>query len=76
MTVPVPKALWNQFFRAQFESTFGGATGTADWNIGGNGGGAIGFRDLAVLPNSVRINPVETAIFLENAAGLREMNQQ
>jgi hypothetical protein len=76
MTVPVPKALWEQFFKAQFEATFGGAVGTADWNIGGNGGGANGFRDLAVLPNSVRINPVETQIFLENAAGLRELNQQ
>lgn len=76
MAVPTPKALWNQFFKAQFESTFGGAVGTADWNIGGNGGGAIGFRDLAVVPNSVRINPVETQIFLENAAGLRELNQQ
>lgn len=76
MAAPTPKALWNQFFKAQFESTFGGAVGTADWNIGGNGGGAIGFRDLAVVPNSVRINPVETQIFLENAAGLRELNQQ
>jgi len=76
MTVPVPKNLWEQFFKAQFESTFGGAVGTADWNIGGNGGGAIGFRDLAVLPNSVRINPTEAQIFLENAAGLRELNQQ
>ncbi len=76
MAAPTPKALWNQFFKAQFESTFGGAVGTADWNIGGNGGGAIGFRDLAVMPNSVRINPVETQIFLENAAGLRELNQQ
>lgn len=76
MTVPVPKPLWGQFFRAQFESTFGGTVGTADWNIGGNGGGAIGYRDLAVLPGSVRINPIETQIFLENAAGLRELNQQ
>lgn len=76
MTVPTPKALWNQFFKAQFEATYGGAVGTADWNIGGNGGGVNGFRDLAVLPNSVRINPIETQIFLENAAGLRELNQQ
>ncbi len=76
MTVPVPKALWKQFFRAQFEATFAGVVGTAEWNIGGNGGGVNGFRDLAVVPNSVRINPTETAIFLENAAGLRELNQQ
>lgn len=76
MTAPVPKSLWEQFFKAQFESTFAGTVGTADWNIGGNGGGAIGFRDLAVVPGSVRINPTETQAFLENAAGLRELNQQ
>lgn len=76
MTAPVPKSLWEQFFKAQFESTFAGAVGTADWNIGGNGGGAIGFRDLAVVPGSVRINPTEAQAFLENAAGLRELNQQ
>lgn len=76
MTVPVPKSLWGQFFRAQFEATFAGTVGTADWNIGGNGGGANGFRDLAVMPNSVRITPTETQVFLENAAGKRALNQQ
>ena len=76
MAAPVPKALWEQFFKAQFEATFGGTVGTADWNIGGNGGGANGFRDLAVIPNSVRINPTETQTFLENAAGKRALNQQ
>jgi hypothetical protein len=76
MTAPVPKHLWNQFFRAQFEATFGGTVGTAGWNIGGNGGGATGFRDLAVLPNSVRITPTEMQNFLENAAGKRALNQQ
>ena len=76
MTVPVPKQLWGQFFRAQFESSFGAGGGTADWNIGGNGGGATGWRDLAVIPGSVRINPTETQVFLENAAGKRAMNQQ
>lgn len=76
MTAPVPKALWKQFFIAQFEATYAGVVGTADWNIGGNGGGANGFRDLAVVPNSVRINPIETQVFLENAAGKRALNQQ
>lgn len=76
MTAPVPKALWKQFFKAQFEATYAGTVGTADWNIGGNGGGANGFRDLAVIPNSVRINPIETQVFLENASGKRALNQQ
>lgn len=76
MAVPVPKSFWEQFFRAQFEASYGSNSGTADWNIGGNGGGAVGWRDLAVMPGSVRITPVETQIFLQNAAGLRELNQQ
>jgi hypothetical protein len=76
MAAPVPKAQWQQFFRAQFEATYAGTVGTDDWNIGGNGGGVNGFRDLAVIPGTVRINPTETQIFLENAAGKRALNQQ
>ncbi len=76
MAAPVPKNLWQQFFRAQFETAWGAGGGTVDWNIGGNGGGATGWRDFAVVPGSVNINPVETQIFLENAAGKRAMNQQ
>ena len=76
MTAPVPKQLWQQSHRAQFESAFGAGGGTADWNIGGNGGGAIGWRDLAVIPGSVNIQPIETPIFMASAAGKRAMNQQ
>jgi len=76
MTAPVPKQLWQQFYRAQFESSFGAGGGTANWNIGGNGGGATGWRDLAVIPGSVNITPTETQIFMTNAAGKRAMNQQ
>lgn len=76
MTAPIPKQLWEQFYRAQFESAFGAGGGTADWNIGGNGGGATGWRDLAVIPGSVAITPTEAQIFMLNAAGKRAMNQQ
>lgn len=76
MTAPVPKQLWQQFYRAQFETAFGAGGGTADWNIGGNGGGAIGWRDLGVIPGSVAITPTETQIFMANAAGKRALNQQ
>lgn len=76
MAAPAPKWLWEQFFRAQFESSFGAGGGTADWNIGGNGGGATGWRDLPVVPDSVRMTPTEAQIFLALAAGKRAMNQQ
>ena len=76
MTAPVPKQLWQQFYRAQFESAFGAGGGTVDWNIGGNGGGATGWRDLAVIPGSVGITPTEAQIFMANAAGKRPLNQQ
>lgn len=76
MTAPVPKQLWQQFYRAQFESAFGAGGGTADWNIGGNGGGATGWRDLAVIPGTVGITPTEAQIFMPNAAGKRALNQQ
>ena len=76
MAAPDPKQLWEQFFRAQFETAFGAGGGTADWNIGGNGGGVTGWRDLPVIPGSVNINPVETQVFTENAAGKRAINQQ
>jgi len=76
MTAPTPKQLWQQFYRAQFESAFGAGGGTVDWNIGGNGGGATGWRDLAVIPGSVGITPIEPQIFMANAAGKRALNQQ
>ncbi len=76
MAAPDPKQLWEQFFRAQFETSFGSGGGSADWNIGGNGGGLTGWRDLPVIPGSVNINPVETQVFMQNAAGKRAMNQQ
>ncbi len=76
MTAPIPNQLWEQFYRAQIETTFGSGGGTADWNIGGNGGGATGWRDLAVIPGSVGITPTETQIFMANAAGKRALNQQ
>jgi hypothetical protein len=76
MAAPDPKQLWEQFFRVQFESSFGAGGGSADWNIGGNGGGATGWRDIPVTPGSVRINPIETAIFAQYAAGKRPINQQ
>src|SRR3990172_4963334 len=76
MTAPDPKQLWEQFFRVQIESAFGAGGGSANWNIGGNGGGATGWRDVPVIPGSVRINPIETAIFAQYAAGKRPINQQ
>lgn len=76
MAVTVPKAMWKQFFRVQVESAFGAGGGSADWNIGGNGGGATGWRDVPVVPGSVRINPKEAQIFAQYAAGKRAMNQQ
>ena len=76
MTAPVPKQLWQQFYRAQFESAFGAGGGSVDWNIGGNGGGATGWRDLAVIPGSVGITPTEAQIFMTNATGKRPLNQQ
>ena len=76
MTPPIPKQLWEQFYRGQFETAFGAGGGTADWNVGGNGGGAIGWRDFAVIPGSVAITPTEAQIFMANAAGKRPLNQQ
>lgn len=76
MTAPIPKQLWKQFYRAQFETAFGAGGGTADWNIGGNGGGSTGWRDLAVIPGSVGITPTEAQIFMANATGKRPLNQQ
>lgn len=76
MTVPTPKPTFGQFFRIQAESSYGAGGGTADWNIGGNGGGAVGWRDLPVVPGSVRITPNETAIFPEYVSGKRALNQQ
>jgi hypothetical protein len=76
MAVPTPKPLFKQFFRIQAESSYGAGGGSADWNIGGNGGGTVGWRDLPVVPGSVNIEPVETAIFAEVATGKRAMNQQ
>lgn len=76
MAVTVPKAMWEQFYRIQVESAFGAGGGTADWNIGGNGGGATGWRDAPVIPGSVNINPKEVPIFAQYAAGKRAINQQ
>lgn len=76
MAVTVPKQFWQQFFRLQAESSFGAGGGTADWNIGGNGGGTTGWRDLAVIPGTIRMTPTEAQIFAQYAAGKRAMNQQ
>lgn len=76
MAVTVPKEFWKQFYRIQIESSFGAGGGTADWNIGGNGGGATGWRDIPVIPGSVNINPKEAQIKPTYAAGKRAMNQQ
>jgi hypothetical protein len=76
MAVTVPKEFWKQFFRLQVESSFGAGGGTADWNIGGNGGGSTGWRDVPVIPGAVRINPTESQIFAQYAAGKRATNQQ
>lgn len=76
MAVPTPKPTFAQFYRIQAESSFGAGGGAADWNIGGNGGGATGWRDLPVVPGSVRFEPTETVIFPEIATGKRAKNQQ
>lgn len=76
MTAPVPLPIWKQFFRVAPESAFNTNTATADWNIGGNGGGATGWRDMAVIPGAVRMTPNVNNVFQEYASGKRAMNQQ
>lgn len=75
MAVTVPKQFWQQFFRIQKESAFGAGGGTADWN-NANLGGVTGWRDVPVIPGSIRIQPTEEQIFAQFAAGKRAMNQQ
>lgn len=76
MAVTVPKQFWEQFFRIQVESAFGAGGGTTDWNIGGNGGGSTGWRDVPVIPGTNRFLPIEEQIFAQYASGKRAMNQQ
>jgi hypothetical protein len=73
-TVPIPA--WKQYFRVSPESAYSTTAASADWNIGGNGGGAIGYRDMAVIPGTGGLTPNVNNIFVQYAAGKRGMNQQ
>lgn len=76
MTVTVPKPSYGGFYRVQVESSYGAGGGTADWHIGGNGGGSTGWRDMPVITDTTPIPAVETQIFSTYQAGKRPMNQQ
>lgn len=74
ITVPIP--VWKQFYRVEKETAFGVSAATAEWPIGGNGGGANGKRDLAVTPGAVNLTPSVNNIFQQFSSGKRAMNQQ
>ena len=77
MVAPVPKVEYNTCYRIQVESgNFGSGGGTADWPIGGNGGGATGWRDWAVSVGQAPINAVENIIFPQYKGCERAINYQ
>ena len=76
MAVPTPKIASGQFFRIQKESSYGAGGGTAEWTIGGNGGGAVGWRDVPVIAGSIRNQPNVNPTFPQLATGSRAMNNQ
>jgi hypothetical protein len=76
MTAPTPKPSYGNYYRVAAESAYGTGNGTADWNIGGTGGGAVGWHDAPVITNQAPIPAVETPIFAMYQAGKRGINQQ
>lgn len=76
MTVPTPKPSYSGYYRVQIESSYGAGGGTAEWNLGGNGGGATGWRDAPVVAGQAPLSIVETPIFSTYQAGKRALNLQ
>jgi len=73
-TVPIPS--WKLFYRVAPETAYSTNAVTAEWNIGGNGGGAKGYRDCALNPDQTPIVFANNQVFQQYAAGKRPMNQQ
>ncbi len=69
-------ATWQQFWRVRTEASFDAASpeGGAEWNIGGNGGGANGWMDLPVIRESDGLQPKNAVIYPSTASGNRAMN--
>lgn len=67
---------FQQFWRVKKESSWNAATpaGGAEWNIGGNGGGANGWMDLPVIRESDGLQPKSAVMFPSVASGERAMN--
>lgn len=72
----MPSATFEQFWRIRSEASFDAASpeGGAEWNIGGNGGGANGWMDLPVQRESDGLQPKTTVIYPQTASGTRAMN--
>jgi hypothetical protein len=70
------QATFKQFWRVRSESAFDAASpaGGAEWNIGGNGGGANGWMDLPVVRESDGLQPKTAVIYPSTASGSRAMN--
>lgn len=66
---------WQRFWRIRQVAAINTAvTGGAEWNIGGNGGGAAGWLDLPVSKDQDGFQPQKTLIYPTPAAGVRSMN--
>ena len=72
----MPNATFQQFWRIRTEASFNAAlpAGGADWNIGGNGGGANGWMDLPVSREADGLQPKTPPIYPSTASGSRAMN--
>lgn len=70
------EATFSRFWRIRSEASFNAASpeGGAEWNIGGNGGGANGWLDLPVTRESDGLQPKSTIIYPSTASGSRAMN--
>jgi hypothetical protein len=67
---------YKQYWRIRTEASFAAATpeGGAEWNIGGNGGGANGWVDLPISRDSNGLQPKSTIVYPSVASGSRAMN--
>ena len=72
----MPNATWQQMWRIRTESGFDAASPEdgAEWNLGGNGGGANGWMDLPVQRESDGLQPKTAVIYPSTASGSRAMN--
>lgn len=70
------KPTFARYWRIRTESSWnaGSPDSGADWNIGGNGGGANGWLDLPANKDQDGLQPKSTIIFPTPAAGVRAMN--